>query len=144
MTSDRFSRILQAYGANPERWPVDERQPAEQFLASNRQALGLQADEQWLDDVMNQFKVETDTSRIRSRIMSALPRGRLRRVDKILEWLFPEHVELIWRPILAAALPLALGLGLSLSTMQTADEWDRWEQEIYLMGFIDVEEYTLE
>lgn len=35
MTPERFARIVDAYGANPSRWPIDERAAAKEFAKAH-------------------------------------------------------------------------------------------------------------
>jgi hypothetical protein len=47
----------------------------------------------------------------------------------------------VWRTALAASLPLLLGIlsGITTATTATADEWDSWEEEIYITGIVSVD-----
>lgn len=50
MTLDRLRQIIAAYGANPRRWPDDERDAAEALVASSPAARDMVARESLLDD----------------------------------------------------------------------------------------------
>lgn len=53
MNETRFRNLIAAYGANPQRWPADERAAADAFLAASPDARGALADQvrvdAWLD-----------------------------------------------------------------------------------------------
>jgi hypothetical protein len=52
MTARRFRDILDAYGADPVRWPDGEREAARAFAASNAEASEWLAEARSLDDMM--------------------------------------------------------------------------------------------
>jgi hypothetical protein len=53
MKRQRFSEILAAYGADPERWPAPERSAAEALLAANAEARAALADAGGLDRLLD-------------------------------------------------------------------------------------------
>jgi hypothetical protein len=62
----------------------------------------------------------------------------------LLEWLSPpssRHLDWLWRPVVAVTLPVAVGfiLGASSITNASVDEWESWEEEIYVSGIVLVD-----
>ena len=54
MTLKRFERLLSAYGADIERWPVAERAAARALLAGSAEAASAQRVAAWLDKALHQ------------------------------------------------------------------------------------------
>lgn len=101
MTEQRFQQILSAYGANPERWPVAERDAARAYAAANRERLAAAlALEAGLDDLLG--PAERPASDL-------LERRILRLLDPLPVW--------NWRaPAAAAAAALVVGVMLGFSS----------------------------
>ncbi|WP_291844040.1 hypothetical protein [Maricaulis sp.] len=75
MTEDRFFRILEAYGADPARWPDAERAEAEAFAAAHP-ALVLDAtgDEMVLDDLLDRMvEPVIEAPLLERRLLARLP-----------------------------------------------------------------------
>ena len=53
MNLDRFKQILDSYGANPDRWPSDERAAAEDLLGRSAEARDLVAEYAALDSILD-------------------------------------------------------------------------------------------
>jgi hypothetical protein len=50
---DRFRELLEAYGAEPRRWPASERVMAEQLLAGDSQARTMRAKAAGIDELLD-------------------------------------------------------------------------------------------
>jgi hypothetical protein len=135
---------VNAYGTKPRSWPVEERDAAETFLARNPDAQNLLKAEMALDAKLDSFfSDEVDVGRLRANIINATINSkqietltnRDSLLDQILDWLLPLQPVQLWRPALAATLPLILGglLGTSLETSQF-DSGDYWEDELEIMA----------
>jgi len=55
MKLERFSEILGAYGADPERWPAAERSAAEALLAASAEARAALADTRGIDRLLDEL-----------------------------------------------------------------------------------------
>lgn len=53
MTLERFENLIAAYGAEPTRWPSDERAQAQEFLATSPEAQAALTDARDLDTVLD-------------------------------------------------------------------------------------------
>src|SRR5664279_2480822 len=76
MTLDRFSQLLDAYGAEPSRWPAHERALAESLLAGDARALALQEAASLLDAHLDAFEVAEPSAHLQARILEIPIRHR--------------------------------------------------------------------
>jgi hypothetical protein len=144
MNLQRFTTLVSAYGTRAESWPVEERGAAEVFLQQNPEAQNLLKAEISLDQKLDSFFAdEMDVGGLRANIINAtINAERVEKLtdrdgllDQILDWLLPLQPVQLWRPALAATLPLILGglLGTSIETGQY-DSGDYWEDELEIMA----------
>jgi hypothetical protein len=131
MDRERFARLVAAYGAEPARWPVEERAAARALLRDDPWARERVAGARQLDSWLDSYAVALPAPELEERIVRALP---LRPLDRLLRWLLPAHAAEFWRPALAACLPLALGLwlGAALAPVSDSSAWE--EEERYLVA----------
>ena len=59
MSPDRLRSILQAYGADPRRWPAEERGPAEALLARSAEARGAVREAAALDTLLDRVPLSS-------------------------------------------------------------------------------------
>ena len=98
MTLDRVRTLLDAYGADPARWPAAERAAALELLARSPDARACRVAAARLDDALDAVPgVETSTA-IVARVMRGAPGPRGIRVERFV----------------AIAAPLAVAAGLVL------------------------------
>lgn len=98
MTLDRFRRIVAAYGADPVRWPPEERALATAFMAQTAAAHDLLAEARDLDRALDDLVAEVPEpamARLAAATAFPPPQATSSRGDR-------------WRPDLRAALGLAL------------------------------------
>ena len=144
MNLQRFTTLVSAYGTKPQSWPAEERKAAEEFLKQNPDAQNLLEAETFLDQKLDSFfSDEMDVSDLRANIIRATINekpvkkltGRDGLLDRILDWLVPLQPVQLWRPALAATLPLILGglLGTNIETSQF-EPGDYWEDELEIMA----------
>ena len=74
MDRERFEVLLDAYGADFQRWPADARAAGEAFAVQNAEAAALLREAQTLDRALNLAAETPDTSALASRILAAAPR----------------------------------------------------------------------
>jgi hypothetical protein len=130
----RFIEVLDAYGGDQNRWPVEEREQLLLLLAKNSQAQRMLEEAVKLDTMLNQFTVAEPGQEVRDRAIDAIPFGKSGLTERLLDWLFPTGPELLWRPALAFTLPLLVGFMLGLTSLEPTDSLDSWEEDIYLVG----------
>lgn len=115
MTLDRLRAIVEAYGADPARWPAAERAAGEALLAGSPSARTMVAEAARIDAALDSVPALSPTPAIRSAILAAAPRpAALSFVARLREgWreLFGELGG--WQPagVLAAALVLGIVSG---------------------------------
>lgn len=111
MNLKRLAELLDAYGADPARWPADERAAALALLAADARARAMQAQARALDDWLATDLPTPPGDVLRARILASTPtpadwREFVRELWSVLGG---------WRLVLpACALSLSLGVGLPL------------------------------
>lgn len=137
MDANRAQDILKTYGAEPARWPADERAALSVLLTENPALRELQREESELDTQLTRSTVQPSLSV--AQIMAALPQQESKTgqfFEALIDWLMPGDPILFWRPAFAAA--LALGVGIWLGGNGYADtDWSSAEQ--YVFAPYDVE-----
>lgn len=135
MDMARFGEIVEAYGADPGRWPPDERAAAESLLAGSDEARQLNADAAALDTLMNLSSAPTPSPELTAQVLAAAGRRRWR--DELVAlWPF----ETIWRPAsgfaMAAAVGIVLGAAIPEAILPDIGETDMiGEVESLAFGF---------
>lgn len=98
MDIDRFKAILEAYGADPARWPADEREAAASFLCADQEAKSAHDRAAELDALIAPAAITASPSdMLTARLLRAVPQPEF-----FGDW---KHVAA------AAALALVVGLG---------------------------------
>lgn len=119
MNQARFSELLDAYGADLERWPAPERGPAQAWLSASPESRSLRLQAALLDDALDQYTLAPPAAALRQYLLGAavVPRQRSWR----------ESLAELWRDLggwhLAApafAASLALGAVLPLMLDESA------------------------
>ena len=75
MTEERFFRILEAYGADPARWPADERAAAQAFAAARPDLVAIAtSDEMVLDELLDRLAMPViEAPLLERRLLARLP-----------------------------------------------------------------------
>lgn len=145
LSMQRFTAILEAYGSEPSRWPEEERHAMLQFIAANPHTNIPRAAAAQLDQLLDSAEFGAPSSSLVGSIMASLPnRSQVELIDTLLAWLFPpsnRYLTWLWRPAVAVTLPLAVGFILGAGSVGYAgvDEWESWEEEIYISGIITID-----
>ncbi|MHA7815989.1 MAG: hypothetical protein ACX93N_05900 [Pseudohaliea sp.] len=126
MELERFQRLVDVYGGDDAAWPAGERDAARALLAVEPRARDLQRAARALDEELALFQVASPPPV--SRILAARPGPGA--VERLLAWMVPAAPLQLWRPALAAMLPLALGvlLGAGLPASLETDGWEQQER----------------
>lgn len=128
MQADQLSGLLDVYGADPARWPEEQRAAMHEALAAYPESSAQRSEAADLDRWLASYRVAPfDLS---DRILDAIPETRF---ERLLRWLLPAEPGLWWRPAVAAAMPLVLGVAIGLgetSTSGTAPDWTAQEQAL--------------
>ena len=96
MTLVRLCAILDAYGADPARWPADERDAALRLVARSPEARRHRDAAAILDDALDAGPTEAASPALAARVLAAAPRPRRLRIGRLV----------------AVAAPLAAAAGL--------------------------------
>ena len=118
---ERFRALVESYGANPERWPEEEREAMRQVASSSEARAWL--DEQrrldaWLDDAPD-LAPSADLLRRVAEIPARNEAPSSRWV-----WPFGRLRNLIAVGAAAAAMGLVVGMTTTDASQESADEWD--------------------
>jgi hypothetical protein len=128
MQAEELIGLLDAYGADPARWPERQREAMHAALAEHPELAARRREAADLDQWLDSYSVARFD--LGERILDAIPETPL---ERLLRWLLPAEPGLWWRPAMAAAMPLivgvAIGLGGTLATTTTTD-WSAQEQAL--------------
>ncbi len=145
ITIERFSQLLDAYGGDAKRWPLEERAAALKLLEVSSKARHLQQSALTLDNLLNRIPISSPTAALRNRIIAKIHNSTKQSKDAwqwLVEWLLgTTTLEHILRPAFALALPLLLGItiGLNLTALPEIDEQQWVEEEINLLALVPLE-----
>ncbi|MBI4516918.1 MAG: hypothetical protein HY699_14000 [Deltaproteobacteria bacterium] len=116
MTATRLRELLAAYGADPERWPLEERDEALALLAQSEQARRWQEAGSQLDSLLDLVPAKMPSPELLERILAATPPTRTppRRTALSAFGAAVRARPRVWRYTGAAALPLAAAAALVL------------------------------
>ena len=143
LSQERAKALLMAYGAEPERWPPEWREPLILALANDPVLQEYAAVEARLDQAMVAESVDlpitvasilafTDRATVEGR--SEQTETGLGGVERFIEWLCFSGARSTWRGVAAASLSLALGVALGLGVVTPAeDEWVASEQYVFAL-----------
>jgi hypothetical protein len=149
MNIEKFRHLIDAYGAEPERWPVEHRAGLLEFARVDDAGAEILTRARQLDQLLDDYSVSTSPD-LPARILHQIS-GRTTIFDRMFDWLMPSNPALVWRPVLASALPLVVGLvfgaNVSLLPDQFADLLDgngdlyTADDEIYLIALATDDDY---
>lgn len=121
MTSEEFRRLAQTYGSVVARWPMDERQAVEVYLASHPEAARqVLAEAETLDLLMDTWLPLGVGQDLRERIVGLAKTRAQRR--SVAGWLWPTGIGLGLASACAAGLVLGVSLSVTVNTTSTTDE----------------------
>jgi hypothetical protein len=138
LTLERFETLLDAYGAEPERWPSAERAAAVALLQRDPHAQALHASALALDSHLEQIEAAELSPRLRSRVLEIPIRHP--RQQGVLH--APRYSG--WRLSLLALVPCVLGFFSGALWLDHSDsgEDDAWNEvaQMALLTDLDVSE----
>ena len=102
MDLSTFADCADRFGPDLNRWPEPRRGAARALVADSAEARALLVRVRSLDDRLNALAREPAPAHLAPRILASLPKDRW---AELTEWFRAA----LWRPALAATLPLALG-----------------------------------
>ena len=146
MTIEDFTRFIETYGADPNRWPIDSNKSIRSFLLDNASAKKVLAEYQELEQKMNSYGVPEFRGLEQKVLKQALPPQRNSLLVRLLNWTIPKEAsnKRLWRPAIVACLPLMLGFILgnyySFGIDIEIDEYDYWKDEFTFLALSDYSE----
>lgn len=134
MTEQRVYTLIAAYGADPVRWPEDEREAAMALLDATPALRAILNEALTIDgflDTNHHRQVLTPEA-----ILAQLPApGLIERIQRwgqrVLDWLTPSAPSDFWRPAVAAMVPLALGVAIGVGTAADSADWSTTEAYVF-------------
>ena len=117
MALERFETLIDAYGADADLWPDDERDSALALLEQSDRAQRLVAEAAELDEILNQAPAVEPSAALRQRVLDAAPdrrRSWLERLDSWTTSLWPFSPR--WQPALALGAAAAFGIVIGASS----------------------------
>ncbi len=130
MDLSTFTNLLDEHGPVLERWPEALRSDAEALLSTSSEAVDALADAQTLANLLAAMSEAPAPSYLAGRIVASA----VEMTDpwlKLLNWLQGR----LWRPVLAAGLPLAFGFALGMVQLPTTEEDAYLAADVGLMAF---------
>jgi len=143
MTLDQFEQVLQTCGSDPQSWPAPSRTDCESLLRTDPQAQQLHRSYQQLDASLDALPAVAFPGLEQRVLHQALPARKPQPssspVDRLLEWLLPQSGAPLWRPALAACLPLVFGIVIgnfySFGIGNSGDGFRNWDDELLMLSF---------
>jgi hypothetical protein len=137
----RFSAILDAYGAAPERWPADERDAALALAQFSLPATRALARAEALDAALSRMTVpdlEADTARFVSLHSAIVSAARARGASWASRWLgFDLSPAQLWPSLAGLTVATLLGFAVGLGGFIQVDE-DHDAEDVSLLSPIDL------
>ena len=138
MVLSEFVNLLDVHGSDIDAWPTSEKAAAQQLLKVSSEVQCLFDKQTELDRALEQIAVPEFTGLAQLICNQALPRRKLSIPEQLIEWLIPRRSPGLWRPALAACLPLIFGVMLGIyysfgiGEDPLADE--AWSDELYILA----------
>ncbi len=107
---DRFQDMIDAYGAEPARWPADRRAWALDVLTRSAAARALLPEAARLDNVIAAARPAPAPSHLVGRVLAQAPQTRAASFMAGRNWL-----QRLWHPAAGLAFAAILGIGLGLN-----------------------------
>ena len=110
MDKTKFAHYAESYGSDLQLWPIDVKAEAQLALENHPEWMQVLEQEQDLDHLLSQYQLpKVDFSALEQSVISETTH-KTSFLDWIIGWLQPEQS--IWRPALAACLPILIGITL--------------------------------
>jgi len=146
ITREQFSQLVDAYGGDTKRWPIEKQAAALKLLEESVEARHLQCSASNLDHLLDSVPISPPTAMLRQRILTQTQRYTEPAQDAwqwFIHWLMGTTIrEHFLRPAFALMVPLLFGmlLGFNLADSPTneslaAESENVWvEEEISLLA----------
>lgn len=113
----RFARLVEAYGAEPARWPAGERQAAQRLLSSSTAAQHVLAQARALDQALVSATPPSVSLAVENRLLADFDRAQRRwslrkSIDAMAGTVWPGAP--LWQPAAVFGLALLVGIGVAV------------------------------
>jgi hypothetical protein len=130
MDLNKLNNLLDQHGPIFDAWPAELRRDAETLLETSAEARDALADAQTLANLLNAMPDAPAQSYLAGRIVARA--GEMEDPwQRLIEWLSAR----LWRPVLAAGLPLAFGFAVGMVQLPPAEEDAYLAADLGLMAF---------
>ena len=140
---DRLTVVIEAYGADPKHWPYEDQQQFKGIDLNEVELSELRAQanaiDSWLMESRIESKLDADVlaarvlaAKLGSRTMThevAAPNNGSSVSDRLVELLTGSF----WRPVVAASMPLAIGIVIGATTLAPESDWMMAEQYAFAL-----------
>ncbi len=140
MTIERFSQLLEAYGGEAKRWPIEEQVAMLKLLEQSVEARRLQQSALTLDSLLNSVQISKPSAVLRERIIAQV-QPLASQAQDVWQWFIQLIVgttprEHFWRPAVALVIPLLVGIVIGLNLASLPEDDNGWlEEEVSLLAF---------
>ena len=140
---DRLRVVIEAYGADPNNWPSEDQQQFSDLYLNEVDLTALRADANAVDNWLMESQIESklDADVLAARVLAAKLGSRSMThamaisdndsglTDRLLELLTGSF----WRPVVAASMPLAIGMVIGATTLAPESDWMMAEQYAFAL-----------
>ena len=133
MNLQRFRELVGSYGASPNRWPGEERQPALDFAETSSEAESVIRLEAELDSFLDGFDLP-------EAVVPAIQIPTTHRLELLVNWMLPDCNNLtrtLWRPAMVAMAPLMIGMVIGFNTPTESNYELTTNEELMLLAMTD-------
>ena len=140
---DRLIVVIEAYGADPTNWPLEDRQQFSDIDLNEVELSELRTDANAVDNWLMESQIESklDADIVATRVLAARLGSRTMThkvsasnndsgvTDRLVELLTGSF----WRPVVAASMPLAIGIVIGATTLAPDSDWMMAEQYAFAL-----------
>ena len=140
---DRLRVVIDAYGADPNNWPFEDQQQFRDLNLNEVELTALRADANAVDNWLMESQIESklDADALAARVLAAKLGSRnmtpAMTTSDTDNGLTDRLVELLtgsfWRPVVAASMPLAIGMVIGATTLAPESDWMMAEQYAFAL-----------
>ena len=140
---DRLRVVIEAYGADPNNWPSEDQKQFDGLDLNKVELTTLRVDANAIDNWLMESQIESklDADVLAARVLAAKLGSRNMThamatsdndsgvTDRLLELLTGSF----WRPVVAASMPLAIGMVIGATTLAPESDWMMAEQYAFAL-----------
>ena len=133
---ERAFEIIEAYGADPAKWPQEERSSIEQCVAQSAELQAHLQTHAALDESLNNLVVRPHLNpEIIAQQIAAHPQriSISQRLQLQLERLTESMLAALWKPAFAASVVFLVGVGVGTVALEPVEDWSQAEQFSFAM-----------